>query len=118
MSLYSSDLGLRVRKQGCANSNSHVYDLAAAVPYYSLNDADRERYWDDSVHMTTEGYQLVGQKVGMALVSLLVKEKFKGQTPAKRKRNFPDDDGMFEEEGGDPNSLTSGYIVVRRKDLE
>jgi hypothetical protein len=83
-----------------------------------MSEPDRGKYWDDGLHFTPDGYELVGQKVGMALVSLLVKDKFKGQTPAKRKRNFRDDDAMFEEEGGDPQSLNTGYIVVRWKDLE
>lgn len=104
--------------KGYKRENLHVFDLCAAVPYHSMSETDRGKYWDDGLHFTPDGYELVGQKVGMALVSLLVKDKFKGQTPAKRKRNFADDDAMFEEEGGDPHSLTTGYIVVRWKDLE
>lgn len=99
-------------------SNSHVYDLHAAVPYFAMSEDDRKLYWDDRIHFTPDGYDLIGKKVGMALVSLLVKDKFKDESPARRRRNFRDDDAMFEEEGGDPNSLNQGYIVVRRKDLE
>ncbi|OIW35662.1 SGNH hydrolase [Coniochaeta ligniaria NRRL 30616] len=98
--------------------NFHVFDLHAAIPYFAMSDADRKEHWDDHIHFTESGYDLIGTKVGMALVSLLVKDKLKDQSPAKRRRNFPDDDGMFEEEGGNPNALDQGYIVVRRKDLE
>ncbi|KAH8910403.1 SGNH hydrolase [Coniochaeta sp. PMI_546] len=98
--------------------NFHVFDLHAAIPYFAMSEADREEHWDDNIHFTPSGYDLIGKKVGMALVSLLVKEKLKDESPAKRRRNFRDDDGMFEEEGGDPKSLDQGYIVVRRKDLE
>lgn len=98
--------------------NFHVFDLNAAVPYFAMSEADRKEYWDDHIHMTSSGYDLMGKKVGMALVSLLVKDKLKDQSPAKRRRNFRDDDGMFEEEGGNPHSLDQGYIVVRWKDLE
>jgi hypothetical protein len=95
-----------------------VFDLNGAVPYYAMSEEDREKYWDDHIHFTPDGYDHIGTKVGMALVSLLVKDKLKHESPAKRRRNFRDDDGMFEEEGGNPNSLDQGYIVVRRKDLE
>jgi hypothetical protein len=98
--------------------NFHVYELHAAIPYFAMSEADRKEYWDDNIHFTPSGYDLIGKKVGMALVSLLVKDKLKDESPAKRRRNFRDDDGMFEEEGGNPNSLDQGYIVVRRKDLE
>ncbi|KAB5530367.1 SGNH hydrolase-type esterase domain-containing protein [Coniochaeta sp. 2T2.1] len=98
--------------------NYHVFDLEAAVPYWKMEEVDRKKYWDDHIHFTSQGYDLIGKKVGMALVSLLVKDKIGKETEKKRRRNFRDDDGMFEEEGGDPNSLDQGYIVVRRKDLE
>ena len=107
----------RLTRSPFTSVRSHVFDLHAAVPYFAMTDADRRKHWDDHIHLTPAGYDLMGTKVGMALVSLLVKDKLKGETPAKRRRNFPDDDAMFEEEGGDPNSLEQGYIVVRRKDL-
>ncbi len=40
-----------------------------------MSETDRKRYWDDAVHFTPDGYDLIGQKVGLALVSLLVKER-------------------------------------------
>lgn len=104
--------------KGYRRDNFHVFDLHAAMPYFAMSDADREEYWDDHIHFTSAGYDLIGKKVGMALVSLLVKDKLKDQSPAKRRRNFKDDDAMFEEEGGDPDLLDQGYIVVRHKDLD
>lgn len=102
----------------CPVCNSHAFDLHAAIPYFAMTETDREKYWDDNIHFTPTGYDLIGTKVGMALVSLLVKDKLKGETPARQRRWYRDDDAMFEEEGGDPGSINQGYIVVRRKDLE
>jgi hypothetical protein len=83
-----------------------------------MSESERERYWDDMVHFTPDGYDLIGQKVGIALVSLLVKERTSQETPARRRRVYRDDDLIFDEEGGNPFVIDQGYIVVRRKDLD
>jgi hypothetical protein len=95
-----------------------VFDLHKAVPYYSLSDADKAKYWDDHLHFTPDGYDLIGNKVGMALVSILAREKTYHLSPAKRRRIFKDDDKLFEEEAGDPTAIDQGYVVVRRADLD
>jgi len=98
---------------------SHVFDLAAVVPYFDMTASDKERYWDDLIHFTPDGYDLVGREVGMGLVKVLEKERAANSPPpAKRRRVFKDDEKKFEEEGGDPESLDQGYVVVRRKDLD
>ena len=99
-------------------AGSHTFDLHEAVPYLGMSEADRERYWDDAVHFTPDGYDLIGQKVGLKLVSLLVQDKLTANPPRRRQRKFRDDDISFDEEVGDPTDLTQGYIVVRRKDLD
>lgn len=109
--------------KGHKEDGFHVYDLHSVVPYFSLSDAERKKYWDDRVHFTRDGYALIGQNVGKEMVSLLKgegskDEGSKAEAPARRKRAFRDDEDMFEEEGGDPHSIDKGYIVVRRKDLE
>ncbi|KAL1854075.1 hypothetical protein VTK73DRAFT_8813 [Phialemonium thermophilum] len=104
--------------KGHKQENFHAYDLQAAIPYASFSDAERNLYWDDAVHFTPDGYDLIGRKVGMALVSLLVRERTQSETPARRQRVYRDDDRVFDEEGGDPNAIDQGYIVVRRKDLD
>lgn len=101
-----------------STQNSHVFDLHAAVPYWSMSEEDRVRYWDDAIHFTPDGYDLIGQRVGIALVSLLVKERTKSDTPARQRRVYRDDDLVFAEESGDPDSLNQGYVIVRRKDLD
>lgn len=101
-----------------AHGCSHVYDLHAAVPYHTMSPADQQKYWDDHVHFTPKGYDLIGNKVGMALVSVLVKQRVADLPPAKRRRVFKNDDKMFDEETGDPQAIDQGYVVVRRIDLD
>jgi hypothetical protein len=84
-----------------------------------MSEPDRKRYWDDHVHFTPAGYDLIGNKVGMALVSILSKERgLDPQRPQKRRRLFKGDDKKYEEEVGDPSAIDQGYVVVRRADLE
>lgn len=83
-----------------------------------MTEADRKRYWDDWIHFTPDGYDLIGQRVGIALVSLLVKERTQADTPARQRRVYRDDDRTFEEESGNPDAISRGYVIVRRKDLD
>ena len=77
-----------------------------------MSKEDQEKYWDDNVHLTGDGYDLMGEKIADHLIAILDKEGIPG-----RKR-FRDDDTVFQEEDGDPSCLDQGYIVVRRKDLD
>lgn len=102
---------------------SHVFDLEAAIPFWSMREEERSRYWDDDVHLSAEGYGLMGEKVAARLVELIMppgrlQAAAAGARPLKRRRVFKDDDKTFEEEDGDDSLLDQGYIVVRRKDLE
>ncbi|KAK0730855.1 SGNH hydrolase-type esterase domain-containing protein [Lasiosphaeris hirsuta] len=103
--------------KGYKREGFHVFDLHTAVPFFAMSTKDQERYWDDNVHFTSDGYDLIGNKVGISLVSILAKEKANAP-PAKKRRVFRDDDKSFEEEVGDPTAIDQGYIVVRRKDLD
>jgi hypothetical protein len=83
-----------------------------------MSESDQEAFWDDGVHFTPDGYNLIGKEVGMRLVKLLEKERAANPPPTKKRRVFRDDEKVFEEEVGDPTSLGQGYVVVRRKDLD
>lgn len=96
---------------------SHVFDLNTAVTYYSMSEADRTRYWDDHLHFTPDGYDLMGNKVGVALVSILAKDRALNP-PVRRRLRFKDDGNKFDEETGDPTAIDQGYVVVRRTDLD
>lgn len=50
---------------------SYAFDLHKAVPYWSLSEEERYRYWDDTVHLAPDGYDLMGEKVGQMMVQLL-----------------------------------------------
>ncbi|KAK0632598.1 SGNH hydrolase-type esterase domain-containing protein [Immersiella caudata] len=103
--------------KGYKKEGFHVFDLNAAVPFFAMSKSDQEAFWDDGVHFTPDGYNLIGKEVGMSLVKLLEKERAANPPPTKKRRVFRDDDKVFEEEVGDPTSLDQGYVVVRRKDL-
>ncbi|KAJ4396727.1 hypothetical protein N0V93_000948 [Gnomoniopsis smithogilvyi] len=103
--------------------NFHVFDLAAAIPYHTMQSAERERYWDDHIHLMPAGYDLMGEKIAARLVELIMppgrlQAKAERERPPRRKRVFRDDDRSFEEESGDDSVLGQGYYVVRWKDLE
>ncbi|KAF2157443.1 SGNH hydrolase [Myriangium duriaei CBS 260.36] len=55
--------------------NFHVFDFNEAFPYWKWSAADRKRYYDDAVHFTPDGYDLMGERVGAALAELLAGEK-------------------------------------------
>jgi hypothetical protein len=44
-------------------SKSLLLNLAKELPYFSLSDEDRKKFWDDGVHFTEEGYGLFGRLV-------------------------------------------------------
>ncbi|KAL8930083.1 MAG: hypothetical protein Q9172_000168 [Xanthocarpia lactea] len=54
----------------------HYMDLCAAVPYFDMSDFLRERIWDDGLHLTMAGYEMMGQAIAAKLIELLrVSEK-------------------------------------------
>lgn len=53
---------------------SHVFDLHDALPY----DIAHAKYWDDAIHFTPDGYDVIGDRVGVALAALMVAERTKG----------------------------------------
>lgn len=88
-----------------------------------MDPVEREKYWDDHIHLTPAGYDLMGEKIAARLVELIMppgrlQNTNGGDRVAKKKRLFRDDERSFEEETGDDNQLGQGYVVVRRKDLE
>ena len=40
-----------------------------------MPSSDRNKYWDDAVHFSVEGYNLIGNKVGMSLVKILEEDR-------------------------------------------
>lgn len=52
-------------------THSHVFDLHDALPC----DAAHSKYWDDEIHFTPDGYNLIGDKLGVALIGLTLEDK-------------------------------------------
>ncbi|KAI4224419.1 MAG: hypothetical protein L6R36_004682 [Xanthoria steineri] len=49
----------------------HYMDLCAAVPYFNMSDAQKPRIWDDGLHLTMAGYEMMGEAIAAKLIELL-----------------------------------------------
>lgn len=49
-------------------------DLCAAVPYFSMDKMLRREIWDDGLHLTKAGYQMMGEAIGARMAELLSDE--------------------------------------------
>ncbi|KAI0125545.1 SGNH hydrolase-type esterase domain-containing protein [Xylariales sp. AK1849] len=103
--------------------NFHTFDLFSALPYHGMGPTDREKYWDpDGVHLTEDGYDLMGEKIGEGLIKILHLEEAQSTeissivTDARQRRMI--EDLIWEEEMGNPKLLSQGYIIVRKRDLD
>lgn len=90
-----------------------------------------EKYWDDGLHLSEEGYNWMGGHIADAFIPLAQAHAAPTATAAaaveapkperRRKARGPKvygDEASVEEEDGDPKKLTKGYVVVRKRDLE
>jgi len=46
-------------------------DLCKAIPYFAMEEKKRDIIWDDGLHLTAEGYDMMGDAIGAHLVELL-----------------------------------------------
>ena len=93
-----------------------------------MSEPDRERFWDDGLHLTPDGYDLMGTKIAEGLIPLLAEslEPKKRAVPtqtrpnrtSRRRKIDPMDEVVWDEETGNPSVLSQGYVVVRQKDLD
>ncbi|GJC92387.1 GDSL-like lipase/acylhydrolase [Colletotrichum higginsianum] len=97
--------------------NYHAFDLNSRIPYHSLTERERNRYWDDGLHLTAAGYDWMGAHVAEALGDLVELERNPDSRRARRARRHIEEEICFDEEDGDPRSLSGGYVVVRMRDL-
>lgn len=70
---FNQVLGPRFSRSSIADKNlgSHTFDLNGAMPC----DSAHAKYWDDAIHFTPAGYDFIGDKVGVALMGLIVAER-------------------------------------------
>jgi hypothetical protein len=58
-----------------------------------MSEADRDRYMDDAIHFTPDGYDLIGQKIGTTLLGSMAKDKARqangssGKAPEERRQS-------------------------------
>ncbi|KAL4730120.1 hypothetical protein ACLX1H_002150 [Fusarium chlamydosporum] len=94
---------------------NYAFDLNSKIPYHSLSEQDRDRYWDDDVHMQGEGYDWMGNHIADALIDILWSE---GTFEQPSDMIEVEEEFAFDEEDGNPRNINEGYIVVRKKDLD
>lgn len=51
--------------------SSYALDLKSAIPYHDMNEQRREEIWDDGLHFTDKGYDLMGEVISERLLELL-----------------------------------------------
>ncbi|PKY05169.1 SGNH hydrolase [Aspergillus campestris IBT 28561] len=49
----------------------HAFDLHAKIPYHASSEEFKEKMWDDGLHLTPHGYDLVGNEVADHLIELI-----------------------------------------------
>lgn len=54
-----------------ADRSSYTLDLHSAIPFWSMPNAKRREIWDDGVHFTAKGYDLMGNIVADRLVEVI-----------------------------------------------
>jgi hypothetical protein len=54
---------------------SHALDLAAEIPWESMPEKKRKEIWDDGVHFTEKGYEMMGEIVAKKLVATIAAER-------------------------------------------
>lgn len=47
--------------------DSHVFDLHDALPCDSVH----AKFWDDAIHFTPDGYDLIGEKIAGVLLEIM-----------------------------------------------
>lgn len=73
MPLQSSfcDDGARIPINGANVPPSYTFDLYSAIPYATLDETTREQLWDDGLHLTGQGYKVMGAAIAIRLFEIL-----------------------------------------------
>lgn len=101
--------------------NFHCFDLRSHIPFHSLSEDDREKYWDDGLHLRDDGYDWMGGHIANALISIIKQggEPGPATSTARRRSSRPSrEESSLLEETGNPRNISEGYVVVRKKDLD
>ncbi|KAF3060041.1 putative gdsl-like lipase acylhydrolase protein [Daldinia childiae] len=103
--------------------NFFYFDLHNAIPYHNMEPSDRPKYWQmDGVHLTEDGYNLMGEKIATELIKLIrlaeAQDTDISSIAKDARQRQAIEDMIYEEERGNPRLLSQGYIVVRKTDLD
>jgi hypothetical protein len=58
--------------------NSYTYDLRKAVPW-DMPDEKRNEIWDDPVHFTAKGYDLIGRLLAERVANIIEAESIQSE---------------------------------------
>ena len=58
-------------KEYATKNDIEIFDLYEKFKFHSLDDKDKELYWNDGLHFTPKGYQHLGQMLYESLTPLL-----------------------------------------------
>ncbi|CZR54169.1 related to esterase [Phialocephala subalpina] len=61
-------------------SNFYTFNLHDSVPYWNMTAAERSSYWDDGIHWTPKGYDLVGGRIAERMLEMLKANNQTNQT--------------------------------------
>ncbi|KAG0650846.1 hypothetical protein D0Z07_2285 [Hyphodiscus hymeniophilus] len=56
----------------------YVFDLHSAMPYHSMSEQEREEVWDDGLHFTPRGYEVMGEFVTRRMLEIIESEEKQG----------------------------------------
>ena len=51
--------------------NRYSFDLYSAIRYTGIDEDLREKLWDDGLHLTSEGYKVMGDVIAVRMFELL-----------------------------------------------
>ncbi|EED13748.1 conserved hypothetical protein [Talaromyces stipitatus ATCC 10500] len=51
----------------------YTFDLKSAIPYHTMDEQRREQIWDDGLHFTDKGYDLMGEIIAVRLLEILTR---------------------------------------------
>lgn len=94
-----------------------------------MAEADRKKYWDDGLHLTPAGYDMMGERIAESLIDILSVPAAQARIPSQptipmrqtRRPRFSRpvvQEDPLDEELGDASDIQRGYVVVRKRDLD
>lgn len=66
-----AELNSLIKEWGRQTEDVWGLDLHARMPYHKITEEERRERWDDNLHFTPKGYEMIGEMVGERLVEIL-----------------------------------------------